>query len=173
MKQWIAATVLFSVLAENVPARSTLVGRARDAISAMSAGCEEYKSAYGIYPPGSNWFAELAAGSEAVVNTNTSMLPTIYEGNDPWGNPYVFRSPGRHNPDFVDIYSLGADGKTVSGGDDPDDLNNWNLGRLTPAEKLELRCYLVYPVVFVLATVVFAISLTRRQRRPERPASTD
>lgn len=44
-------------------------------------------------------------------------LPT-----DPWGNPYVYLSPGTHS-DF-DIISYGADGE--SGGEGADaDINNW------------------------------------------------
>ncbi len=41
---------------------------------------------------------------------------------DPWGNEYVFLSPGLHG-DF-DLISYGADGQ--SGGEDNDaDINNW------------------------------------------------
>lgn len=29
---------------------------------------------------------------------------------DPWGNPYVYRSPGKKNPKGFDLYSLGPDG---------------------------------------------------------------
>ena len=39
---------------------------------------------------------------------------------DPWGNPYVYRSPGDHNPDY-DLYSYGRDGKEGGG----DDVTNW------------------------------------------------
>ncbi len=46
---------------------------------------------------------------------NISSLPT-----DPWGNHYVYRFPGLHNPDRFDIYSLGRHGK---GGDEA--LGNW------------------------------------------------
>ncbi|UQY33711.1 type II secretion system major pseudopilin GspG [Pseudomonas fulva] len=43
---------------------------------------------------------------------------------DPWGNPYQYRSPGQHGR--VDVYSLGADG--VAGGEGIDaDLGNWEL----------------------------------------------
>lgn len=43
---------------------------------------------------------------------------------DPWGNPYQYLHPGKHGD--VDIYSLGADGRT--GGEGPDaDIGNWNL----------------------------------------------
>jgi general secretion pathway protein G len=41
--------------------------------------------------------------------------------NDPWGNPYQYRSPGQHNPDGFDVFSMGPDGH--EGG--TDDIGNW------------------------------------------------
>ena len=44
--------------------------------------------------------------------------------NDPWGNPYLYLSPGTHGS--VDIWSQGADG--APGGDGLDaDIGSWNL----------------------------------------------
>ena len=40
---------------------------------------------------------------------------------DPWGNPYGYRSPGRHNRNGVDLWSGGPDGKA----DTDDDITNW------------------------------------------------
>ncbi|MCY3023877.1 MAG: type II secretion system major pseudopilin GspG [Planctomycetota bacterium] len=42
--------------------------------------------------------------------------------NDPWGNPYIYRSPGQHNPSGYDLYSFGPDGQ--EGGSD--DIDNWS-----------------------------------------------
>jgi general secretion pathway protein G len=43
---------------------------------------------------------------------------------DPWGNSYLFLSPGTHGA--IDIYSLGADSQ--NGGDGIEaDIGNWNL----------------------------------------------
>lgn len=46
-------------------------------------------------------------------------LPT-----DPWGNEYVYLSPGRNGP--YDLSSLGADGRPGGEGSDAD-INNWEL----------------------------------------------
>ena len=44
---------------------------------------------------------------------------------DPYGRPYVYRSPGRSNPDSYDLVSLGRDG--VSGGTGEDaDVTSWD-----------------------------------------------
>ena len=43
------------------------------------------------------------------------------EVKDPWGHPYQFRNPGKHNPDRYDVFSMGPDGKP----DTDDDIGNW------------------------------------------------
>lgn len=40
---------------------------------------------------------------------------------DPWGNTYMYVSPGINNPESFDLYSHGADGK-----ESDDDIRNWN-----------------------------------------------
>jgi len=42
---------------------------------------------------------------------------------DPWGNPYLYKSPGQHGGDF-DLYSYGRDGKPGGSGEDGD-ITNW------------------------------------------------
>ncbi len=37
--------------------------------------------------------------------------------NDPWGNPYIYRYPGKRNPQVYDLFSVGPDGKEGSGDD--------------------------------------------------------
>ena len=43
--------------------------------------------------------------------------------DDPWGNPYQYRQPGRDNRPF-EIISLGADGQEGGEGNDAD-ISNW------------------------------------------------
>ena len=38
---------------------------------------------------------------------------------DPWGRPYIYKSPGDHRPDY-DLSSMGKDGK-----ESDDDIKNW------------------------------------------------
>jgi general secretion pathway protein G len=40
---------------------------------------------------------------------------------DPWGKPYVYRSPGQHNREDYDLFSPGPDG--IEG--NADDITNW------------------------------------------------
>jgi len=41
--------------------------------------------------------------------------------DDPWGEPYQYRYPGKHNPNKYDVWSLGPDRKPDSG----DEIGNW------------------------------------------------
>jgi general secretion pathway protein G len=44
--------------------------------------------------------------------------------NDPWGNPFQYRSPGTHSKARFDLWSRGADG--VDGGEgEGADIGNW------------------------------------------------
>lgn len=41
---------------------------------------------------------------------------------DPWGNPYTYESPGKHNPTGFDLMSNGPDGRAGT----DDDITNWD-----------------------------------------------
>ena len=41
---------------------------------------------------------------------------------DPWGNPYVYYYPGKHNTSGYDLLSVGPDGKEGT----DDDIGNWS-----------------------------------------------
>ncbi|MFW9770281.1 MAG: type II secretion system major pseudopilin GspG [Candidatus Thorarchaeota archaeon] len=43
---------------------------------------------------------------------------------DPWGEPYHYESPGRHNEHFFDLWSYGADARAGGEGVDAD-IGNW------------------------------------------------
>lgn len=79
------------------------------------------------------FFPSTEQGLQALVRKpETGRIPTNYkEGGyirqiplDPWGNPYVYLSPGIHG-DF-DLMSYGADGEPGGEGKNAD-IENWNL----------------------------------------------
>jgi general secretion pathway protein G len=43
------------------------------------------------------------------------------QGTDPWGHPYQYVNPGKHNPDSFDVFSMGEDGLPNT----DDDIGNW------------------------------------------------
>jgi general secretion pathway protein G len=44
---------------------------------------------------------------------------------DPWENEYQYVSPGKHNPDGIDVWSYGPDGQDGT----DDDIGNWDKGK--------------------------------------------
>ncbi len=52
------------------------------------------------------------------------MGPYIERGvpKDPWGNDYIYKSPGDHNTEGYDLHSLGPDGQDGT----EDDIDNWS-----------------------------------------------
>jgi len=44
---------------------------------------------------------------------------------DPWGRPYIYVCPGKHNVNSYDISSAGFDGKEGT----EDDITNWQQGK--------------------------------------------
>lgn len=97
-------------------------------IGSLETALESYRLDNGTYP-------STEQGLQALIEAPTSgKVPTKWrEGGymkkrkvptDPWGNAYVYLSPGTHS-DF-DVISYGADGE--SGGEGADaDINNWEL----------------------------------------------
>ena len=57
-------------------------------------------------------------GLEALVPKYIDRL-----AKDPWGNPYLYLSPGLHGD--MDVYTLGADGLQGGSGKNAD-IGNWN-----------------------------------------------
>lgn len=99
------------------------ITKARSDIAAYQSALEMYRLDHFRYPTE-------AQGLDALVNAPSGVDAARYPDNgyiqrlrdDPWGNPYIYRSPG----DFgeFDILSLGADG--AEGGEGTDaDIGNW------------------------------------------------
>lgn len=73
---------------------------------------ESHKSKTGSYP----------TTAEGLAVTGLS----VREDYDFWGRSFVYRFPGKYNIGSYDLYSLGKDGVSVTGGCDPDDINIWD-----------------------------------------------
>jgi general secretion pathway protein G len=63
----------------------------------------------GRYPSSAEGLAALVRGTPGLAAWNGPYLKGGAVPNDPWGNPYIYRAPGEHNP--FDIMSLGSDGQ--------------------------------------------------------------
>jgi general secretion pathway protein G len=107
------------------------VGAAKDAtarsqIEMLGTALDAYRLDNGTYPT-------TEQGLEALqVQSAMEPVPTNWRGpymrkdvpNDPWGRPYLFKSPGEVNPTGYDLLSYGADGKPGGEGDDAD-ITSW------------------------------------------------
>ena len=88
------------------------------------------------YKLDSGRFPTTEQGLEALVRQpTTGILPRNWQAGgyldkpevpiDPWGNNYIYISPGQHGPDY-DLKSFGADG--LEGGEGYDaDIESWRL----------------------------------------------
>jgi len=92
-----------------------------------------FEEALGMFRLDNGYYPSTEQGLEALVTQPTiGRIPTRYKDggyirripNDPWGNPYVYLSPGVHGD--YDLLSYGADGQPGGEGDNAD-IANWNL----------------------------------------------
>ncbi len=121
----LAAFAVPRVINRTEDARRT---RALSDIEAISTALDMYKADNGEYPT-------TEQGLDALRRPpTTDPVPKNWNGpylkkpitTDPWGHPYVYISPGEHNPDY-DLASYGADGQPGGTGKDAD-ITNWEEG---------------------------------------------
>ena len=120
--------IIIGVLAAMVVPR--LAGRSEEARVAaatadikgnLSLALRLYEVDNGRYPSTEQGLAALMAKPTSPPLPANWKSPYIeQEPLDPWGKPYVYRSPGTHPPRAYDLYSLGPDGE-----EGKDDVTNW------------------------------------------------
>jgi general secretion pathway protein G len=124
----LAAIVMPRIVGETDKAR---YGAALAQMRILEDALKRYKLDSGVFP-------STDQGLEALVRMPSSgVLPRGWPvggyldkqeiPRDPWGNVYIYISPGQHSPDY-DLKSLGADG--VEGGEGYNgDIESWRLSR--------------------------------------------
>jgi general secretion pathway protein G len=119
--------IIIGVLAAMVMPR--LVGRSEQArVSAAKAdinanlalGLDLFEMDVGRYPSTEEGLSGLRTNPSSTPGWKGPYLKK--EPKDPWGRPYIFKSPGSHNNDY-DLYSMGPNGVDDSGSSD--DIVNW------------------------------------------------
>ena len=130
----IVVVFILSLLAAIVAPR--IIGRTDDArIAEAKVQTRNFETALKLFKLDNGFYPDTQQGLEALVaKPTTGTIPKNYrEGGyleqrkiplDPWGNPYMYISPGLHG-DF-DILSYGADGKEGGEGKDAD-IKNWDM----------------------------------------------
>lgn len=112
--------ILVSLIAPRLAGRSEEARRQAakaDIEGGISLALDLYEADNGKYP---NDLRDLLKKPGEAINWKG---PYLKKGlpKDPWGNPYVYRSPGNHNTEAYDLSSAGHDRKEGT----EDDVINW------------------------------------------------
>jgi general secretion pathway protein G len=97
---------------------------ARSQVEMLGAALDAYRLHVGKYPTTQDG---LQALRQAPAGAGTRWRGPYLRKDvplDPWGNPYVFRSPGEVNPTLYDLQSYGADGQPGGEGENAD-IKSW------------------------------------------------
>lgn len=112
--------ILVSLIAPRLAGRSEEARRQAakaDIEGGLALALDLYEADNGKYP---NELGDLLRKPGDAINWKG---PYLKKGipKDPWGNPYVYRSPGSSNTDTYDLSSAGRDRKEGT----EDDVSNW------------------------------------------------
>ncbi len=104
---------------------SAKASTARAQIEMLSAALDAYRLDNDRYPSTEQGLAALRQAPTAPPAPRRWRGPYLRRElpMDPWGQPYVFRSPGTVNPHSFDLLTLGRDGKEGGEGEDADVLS--------------------------------------------------
>jgi general secretion pathway protein G len=86
------------------------------------AAAELYRLDVGRYPTPAEGLTALVTAPPTAPGWNGPYLAKTSALVDPWGQPYLYRNPGRHGE--IDIYTLGGD-KAEGGTGEAADVGNW------------------------------------------------
>lgn len=97
------------------------VKAAKAQIELLSTALDTFRLDVGRYPTSQEGLEALRTQPGGVERWDGPYLKKEVPA-DPWGKPYVYKSPGDHGP--FDILSYGADG-TLGGDGDNRDITSW------------------------------------------------
>lgn len=118
--------VILAVLAALIMPRFTnrseqaRITATRSDIKTIETALATFEIDNGRYPSTSEGLAALMQAPAGLESWNGPYLSNT-EFKDPWGNAYLYVSPGQNNSEGYDLYSAGPN---ASEGDD-DDITNW------------------------------------------------
>jgi len=94
---------------------------ARADIANLEVALDAFEVDTGRYPTTEEGLAALVKEPSDVTGWHGPYIKRDVP-KDPWGNPYVYESPGQHNTTDYDLWSFGPNKQ--EGGDD--DIDNWS-----------------------------------------------
>ncbi len=123
----ILVMVIIGILAGAVSLN--LSGRTQDAmIARVQSDLKVYETAIDLYAMDHNDKFPKALGD--LTGGKRDYVKEIK--NDPWGNPYIFRVPGKNRKPY-DLYSRGPDEQAETA----DDISVWKLEDANPRDREE------------------------------------
>lgn len=99
------------------------VKSARIQIQSLASALDLFYLDSGRYPSSSEGLNALVRPTSGLAAWNGPYLKGGAVPSDPWGRPYIYRSPGEHGP--YDIISYGSDGQEGGSGTAAD-IASWN-----------------------------------------------
>lgn len=93
---------------------------AQTQINSFETALNSFEVDNGYYPRGKNGLQDLIVRPKDAQDWRGPYLKDI--PLDPWKNPYIYESPGKHSEDY-DISSVGPDLRAGT----EDDINSWEL----------------------------------------------
>ena len=88
----------------------------------VAASLNLFRLDAGRYPTAEEGLGALVKAPASVPTWNGPYMPDQSALTDPWGKPYLMRTPGEHGE--IDVYSLGSDG-LPGGTGEARDVGNW------------------------------------------------
>jgi general secretion pathway protein G len=127
--------VIIGILAAYIAPK--FIGRTEEAkVSTAKAQIRSFETGLKLFKLDNGFYPSTEQGLESLVTKpSAGRIPEKYKKggylesekipDDPWGNPYIYESPGSHGFDY-EITSLGADG--LEGGEDVEaDIESWSI----------------------------------------------
>lgn len=93
---------------------------AEQAIARIVGILDIYRLDVGSYPSTDQGLAALETRPSGVTGWNGPYIKDEDSLRDPWGRPFIYRSPSQRPGKAFDIITLGADGKPGGDGEDAD-----------------------------------------------------
>jgi general secretion pathway protein G len=116
----LATMVVPKVMSKPEQARRT---KAKVDIRSIQTALNMFKADTGRFPTTAEGLQALVTNPGAKGYASDGYLERV--PNDPWGNKYIYISPGVHQKDY-DLKSRGKDGED-GGSQDNADIESWNL----------------------------------------------
>ncbi len=99
---------------------------ARAQIELLGLALEAYRLDNDYYPSSAQGLEALRTAPQGDPGARNWRGPNLKKTvpTDPWGRPYVYKSPGDANPQGYDLLSYGRDGQPGGSGEDAD-VTSW------------------------------------------------